>query len=60
MDRVVPGLALRWEVRCPSGRTAVGGLTVNAVDSDGLAEIAEHVELVRDILTEEARDEVRA
>lgn len=60
VDKVVPGLAVQWEIRCPSGRTAVGGLTVNAADSDGRAEIAEHVEMVRDVLTEEARDELRA
>jgi hypothetical protein len=57
VDRVEPGRTVRWEVRCPSGRTAVGSLTVNAVDSDGRVEIAEHIEIVRDILTEEARDE---
>ncbi len=58
---IYPGRTLRWEIRCPSGRTAVGSLTVNGVDSDGRGEIAEHLELVRDVLTEEARDEsVRA
>jgi len=60
-DWVEPGRTVRWEVRCPSGRTAVGGLTVNAFDGDGEHEIAEHIEIVRDVLTEEARDErVRA
>ena len=59
VDWVEPGRTVRWEVRCPSGRTAVGSLTVNAVDSDGRFEIAEHIELVRDVLTEEARDERR-
>lgn len=57
VDWVQPGRTVRWEVRCPSGRTAVGSLTVNAVDSNGRVEIAEHIELVRDILTEEAGDE---
>lgn len=55
--RVRPGRRVRWEVGCPSGRTAVGSLTVNAVGSDGGREIAEHLELVRDVLTEEARDD---
>lgn len=54
---VEPGRTVRWEVRCPSGLTAMGSLTVNAVDSDGQVEIAEHIEIVRDVLTEEARDE---
>jgi hypothetical protein len=57
VDWFDPGRTVRWEVRCPSGRIAVGSLTVNAVDSDGKVEIAEHIELVRDVLTEEARDE---
>ena len=57
VDWVQPGRTVRWEVRCPSGRTAVGSLTVNAVDSDGRVEIADHLEIVRDVLTEEARDE---
>ena len=57
VDWVEPGRTVRWEVRCPSGRTAMGSLTVNAVDSDGQAEIAEHIEIVRDVLTEESRDE---
>ena len=56
-DRVEPGRTVRWEVRCPSGRTAVGSLTVNAAGSDGGREIAEHLELVRDVLVEEARDD---
>lgn len=55
--QVAPGRRVRWEVGCPSGRTAVGSVTVNAVDSDGRVEIAEHIEIVRDVLTEEARDE---
>ena len=59
--RVEPGRTVRWEIRCPSGRTAVGSLTVNAAGSDGGREIAEHLELVRDVLLEEARDDrVRA
>lgn len=57
VDWVEPSRTVRWEVRCPSGRTTVGSLTVNAVDSDGRVEIAEHIEIVRDVLTEEARDE---
>ena len=57
VGRVEPGRTVRWEVGCPSGRTAVGSLTVNAVDSDGRVEIADHLEIVRDVLTEEARDE---
>lgn len=57
VDRVEPGRSVRWEVRCPSGRMAVGTLTVNDADSDGQVEIAEHIELVRDVLTEEARDD---
>jgi hypothetical protein len=57
LDRVEPGRAVRWEVRCPSGRTAVGSLTVNGIDSIRAHEITEHIELVRDVLTEEARDE---
>ena len=57
VDRVEPGRRVHWEVRCPSGRTAVGSLTVNALAGDGEVEIAEHMELVRDVLTEEARDE---
>jgi len=60
-DWVELGRTVRWEVGCPSGRTAVGSLTVNAADSDGGREIAEHIELVRDVLTGEARDDrVRA
>ena len=59
--RVEPGRTVRWEIRCPSDRIAVGSLTVNTAGSDGEREIAEHVELVRDVLTEEARDDrVRA
>ena len=57
VDWVEPGRTVRWEVRCPSGLTAMGSLTVNAVDSDGQVESAEHIEIVRDVLTEEARDE---
>ena len=57
VDWVEPGRTVRWEVRCPSGRTAVGSLTVNAVDSNGRVQIAEHIEIVRDVLTEESRDE---
>lgn len=57
VDWVEPGRTVRWEVRCPSGRAAMGSLTVNAADSDGRAEIAEHIEIVRNVLTEEARDE---
>ena len=30
VDWVQPGRTVRWEVRCSSGRTAVGDLTVNA------------------------------
>ena len=56
-DRVEPGRAVRWEIRCPSGRTAVGSFTVNGIDCNRKHEIAEHIELVRDVLTEEARDE---
>lgn len=56
-DRVRPGRRVRWEIGCPSGRIAVGSLTVNAAGSDGGREIAEHLELVRDVLTEEARDD---
>jgi hypothetical protein len=57
LDRVEPGRAVRWEISCPSGRTAVGDLTVNTVDGGGRHEIAEHIELVCGVLTEEARDE---
>ena len=56
-DQVEPGRTVRWEVRCPSGRTAVGSLAVNAAGSDGEAEIAAHIELVRDVLVEEVRNE---
>lgn len=55
--QVRPARRVRWEIGCPSGRTAVGSLTVNAAGSDGAREIAEHLELVRDVLTEEARDD---
>ena len=55
--QVAPGRRVRWEVGCPSGRTAVGSLTVNAAGSDGRTEIADHIEIVRDVLIEEARDE---
>ncbi|MGS0686524.1 hypothetical protein ACVBEQ_15490 [Nakamurella sp. GG22] len=57
VDWVEPGRAVGWEVRCPSGRTAVGSITVNGFDRNRQHEIAEHIELVRDVLTEEARDE---
>ena len=57
VDWVQPGRRVRWEVGCPSGRTAVGSLTVNAAGSDGRTEIADHIEIVRDVLIEEARDE---
>ena len=61
VDGVEPGRTVRWEVGCPSGRVAAGSLTVNEADSDCRTEIAEHIELVRDVLAEEGRDErVRA
>lgn len=60
VGRVWPGRRVRWEIGCPNGSTAVGSLTVNAAGSDNGREIAEHLELVRDVLIEEARvDRVR-
>ena len=49
----VPGRTVRWQVRCPSGRIAVGDITVNAIGERDTA-IEQYVETIREILTEEA------
>ena len=48
-DVLATGAKVMWTVRCPSGRTVRGDITINSKRPDAEA-ITDHIDYVRDVL----------
>ena len=47
---VAPRRRVKWVVQCPSGQLVRGDITINAVSTDRLHAVCEHVMEIREIL----------
>lgn len=50
IDAVAPRRRVMWVVRCPSGQLIRGDITINALSTDRLQAVFEHVIEIRGIL----------
>ena len=53
------GAKVMWTVRCPSGRTVRGDITINS-EVPGAEDITEHIDYVRDVLIADFNSEPEA
>ena len=56
---LVTGVKVMWTVRCPSGRTVRGDITINS-EVPGAEDITEHIDYVRDVLIADINSEPEA
>jgi hypothetical protein len=55
LDPVRPGRRVMWVVRCPSGQSVRGDITINAASTDRSEAVRDHVTEIRDILDHDDR-----
>ena len=53
------GAKVMWSVRCPSGRTVRGDITINSKDPRA-EDITDHIDYVRDVLTADTQTDIEA